>query len=107
MAPSVLLLDEPTAGMHKLGSQAIGELMLSLTDRGLTVIVIEHNLELVLNYCERAIVMDFGKVVGSRRTPAACLSDPTVIEAYFGRKADAVRIESLVKLRQHKGSQQR
>ncbi|MCE2528362.1 MAG: branched-chain amino acid ABC transporter ATP-binding protein/permease [Acidimicrobiia bacterium] len=106
MEPSVLLLDEPTAGMHKLGSQAIGELMLSLTDRGLTVIVIEHNLELVLNYCERAIVMDFGKLL-AQGTPAACLSDPTVIEAYFGRKADAVRIESLVKLRQHKGSQQR
>ncbi len=106
MEPSVLLLDEPTAGMHKLGSQAIGELMLSLTDQGVTVVVIEHNLELVLNYCEQAIVMDFGKLL-AQGTPAACLSDPTVIEAYFGRKADAVRIESLVKLRQHKGSQQR
>lgn len=104
MEPSVLLLDEPTAGMHKLGSQAIGELMLRLTDRGLTVVVIEHNLELVLNYCEQAIVMDFGKLL-AQGTPAACLSDPTVIEAYFGRKADAARIESLVKLRQHTGGQ--
>ena len=104
MEPSVLLLDEPTAGMHKLGSQAIGELMLRLTDRGLTVVVIEHNLELVLNYCEQAIVMDFGKLL-AQGTPAACLSDPTVIEAYFGRKADAARIESLVKLRQHTSGQ--
>lgn len=106
MEPAVLLLDEPTAGMHKLGSQAIGELMLSLTDQGLTVVVIEHNLELVLNYCERAIVMDFGKLLAEGR-PAECLSDPAVIEAYFGKKADAERIESLIKLRQHPGGQER
>jgi ABC-type branched-subunit amino acid transport system ATPase component len=106
LEPKILLLDEPTAGMHKLGSQAVGELMLSLTDQGLTVVVIEHNLELVLNYCERAIVMDFGKLL-AEGDPAECMSDPAVIEAYFGRKADAERIESLIKLRQHPSSQER
>ena len=104
--PQVLLLDEPTAGMHKLGTQAVGELLLELRDQGLTVVVIEHNLELVLNYCQRAAVMDFGELL-CEGLPAECLANPDVIEAYFGRKADAERIESLIELRQHPGGSQR
>jgi ABC-type branched-subunit amino acid transport system ATPase component/ABC-type branched-subunit amino acid transport system permease subunit len=100
--PEVLLLDEPTAGMHKLGTQAVGELLLELRDQGLTLVVIEHNLELVLNYCQRSVVMDFGELL-YEGLPAECLADPDVIEAYFGRKADAERIESLIQLRQHPG----
>jgi len=101
--PQVLLLDEPTAGMHKLGTQAVGELLLELRDQGLTLVVVEHNLELVLNYCQQSIVMDFGQLL-CEGLPAECLASPDVIEAYFGRKADAERIESLIKLRQHPGS---
>lgn len=101
--PQVLLLDEPTAGMHKLGTQAVGELLLDLRDQGLTLVVVEHNLELVLNYCQRSVVMDFGQLL-CEGLPAECLADPDVIEAYFGRKADAQRIESLIKLRQHPGN---
>ncbi len=104
--PQVLLLDEPTAGMHKLGTQAVGELLLELRDQGLTLIVIEHNLELVLNYCQRSVVMDFGQLL-YEGLPAECLANPDVIEAYFGRKADAERIESLIELRQHPGSSTR
>jgi len=104
--PQVLLLDEPTAGMHKLGTQAVGELLLELRDQGLTLVVIEHNLELVLNYCQRSVVMDFGQVL-YEGPPAECLADPDVIEAYFGRKADAERIESLIQLRQHPSSSTR
>ena len=104
--PQVLLLDEPTAGMHKLGTQAVGELLLELRDQGLTLVVIEHNLELVINYCQRSVVMDFGQVL-YEGPPAECLADPDVIEAYFGRKADAERIESLIQLRQHPSSSTR
>ena len=98
--PRILLLDEPTAGMHKLGSRAVGELMIELQEQGLTIVVVEHNLELVLDYCERAVVMDFGQLL-CEGEPARCLEQPEVREAYFGRKADAERIESLLKLRQH------
>lgn len=101
-SPELLLMDEPTAGMHKLGTQAVGELILEMRERGLTVVVIEHNLELVINYCERAVVMDFGKLL-CEGLPTDCLSQPNVIEAYFGRKADAQRIESLLELRKHPG----
>jgi ABC-type branched-subunit amino acid transport system ATPase component len=101
-APRLLLMDEPTAGMHKLGTQAVGELILELRDQGFTVVVIEHNLELVINYCERAVVMDFGELL-CEGLPTDCLAQPNVIEAYFGRKADAQRIESLLELRKHPG----
>lgn len=100
--PKLLLMDEPTAGMHKLGTQAVGELILELREHGLTVVVIEHNLELVINYCELAVVMDFGRLL-CEGLPTDCLSQPHVIEAYFGRKADAQRIESLLELRKHPG----
>jgi ABC-type branched-subunit amino acid transport system ATPase component/ABC-type branched-subunit amino acid transport system permease subunit len=99
-SPSVLLVDEPTAGMHRHGSTAIGELLLELREQGLTVVVIEHNLALVLDYCERIVVMNFGQLL-SEGPPQQCLRDPQVIEAYFGRRSDAERIESLMQLRQH------
>lgn len=98
--PSLLLMDEPTAGMHRLGSQAVGELVLELRDQGLTVVLIEHNLGVVMNYCDSALVMNFGREL-CKGDPARCLEQPQVIEAYFGRKADAERIEALLELRKH------
>lgn len=98
--PKVLMLDEPTAGMHRLGSVAVGELLLELQAQGLTLLVIEHNMQLVLDFCERAVVMDFGKLL-AEGPPEYCLSRQEVKEAYFGRQADADRLESLIKLRKH------
>lgn len=98
--PSVLMLDEPTAGMHRLGSIAVGELLLELQAQGITLLVIEHNMQLVLDFCERAVVMDFGKLL-AEGPPEFCLSREEVKEAYFGRQADADRLESLIKLRKH------
>lgn len=97
-SPSLLLLDEPTAGMNVTESSRMGDLLLQLRDEGLTLLLIEHNIRLVLTYCEHATVMNFGRKVISG-TPAECVQDPDVREAYFGRKSDAGRIESLLKLR--------
>lgn len=100
--PSTLLLDEPTAGMHLLGAGAVGELMLELQDQGITVVVVEHNMKLILDYCDIAAVMNFGQLLSLGR-PEDCLSDPSVREAYFGNQDDARRVESLLELRKHQG----
>lgn len=100
--PDTLLLDEPTAGMHLLGASAVGELMLELQDQGLTVVVVEHNMKLILDYCDAAAVMNFGQLLSLGR-PDRCLADESVREAYFGNRQDADRLQSLLELRKHQG----
>lgn len=98
--PQVLLVDEPTAGMHKEGAHSVGTLLQELRGQGLTVVLIEHNLALVLDCCDRIAVMNSGQVI-SEGPPREALGSPQVIEAYFGRRSDAERIESLIQLRQY------
>jgi branched-chain amino acid transport system ATP-binding protein len=98
--PQVLLVDEPTAGMHKEGAHSVGALLQELRGQGLTVVLIEHNLALVLDCCDRIAVMNSGQVI-SEGPPREALGSPQVIEAYFGRRSDAERIESLIQLRQY------
>lgn len=87
--PRLLLLDEPTAGMNPVESAAIGRLVHALRDDGLTVLMVEHNMKLVTDFCDRAVVMNFGRKI-AEGPPAACIADPAVQEAYFG-KHDAHR----------------
>ncbi|MDE2198444.1 MAG: ABC transporter ATP-binding protein [Rhodospirillales bacterium] len=92
--PRLLLLDEPTAGMNAQESEAIGRLVHTLRDDGLTVLMVEHNVRLVSDFCDQVTVMSFGRAL-VHGTPTACMADPEVQEAYFGRKEDAQRIRAL------------
>jgi branched-chain amino acid transport system ATP-binding protein len=83
-APRLLLLDEPTAGMNGQESRRIGELIAALRADGLTILLVEHNMKLVADHCDHAVVMNFGRKI-AEGTPTHCLSDPGVQEAYFGR----------------------
>lgn len=96
--PTLLLLDEPTAGMNRVESKALEELLLSLREDGITIVVIEHNMQLMLTICETAIVMNFGKVL-AEGPPRECVELQEVREAYFGRRSDAELVESLLQLR--------
>lgn len=98
--PSLLLLDEPTAGMNSEEAAAIGGLLRSLRDDGLTMLVVEHNMALILDHCDLAMVMNFGRGLISG-TPRQCVDDEAVQEAYFGRKSDAERVSALRQLRGH------
>src|SRR5690606_16943095 len=100
--PKLLVLDEPTAGMNPVESAAIGDLIRSLNGEGLTVLLIEHNIRLVLESCTDAAVLDFGRllVTGDPRT---CVDDPRVREAYFGKESDADGQEPLGELRRDPG----
>ena len=73
-------------------SEVIGRLLHDLRDSGLTVLMVEHNIRLVSDFCDHVAVVSFGRKL-TEGTPADCLAHPAVQEAYFGRK-QAVACES-------------
>jgi branched-chain amino acid transport system ATP-binding protein len=96
--PKVLMLDEPTAGMNDVESESLGHLMFSLRDEGVSLVLIEHNVKLVLKFCSDAAVMNFGALI-AHGDPRACVEDPEVQAAYFGKQTDAERVQSVLRLR--------
>jgi branched-chain amino acid transport system ATP-binding protein len=92
--PKLLLLDEPTAGMNASEAAAVGRLIHELRDSGLTILLVEHNMGLVAEFCDYCTVINFGSLLAEGE-PATCLTNPDVQEAYFGRKNDAERIQAL------------
>jgi branched-chain amino acid transport system ATP-binding protein len=86
--PRLLLLDEPAAGMNQSEGREIGQLVHELRDAGLTVLMVEHNMGLVTEFCESCTVINFGRLL-TEGDPATCLADPEVQAAYFGRKENA------------------
>ena len=100
--PRVLLLDEPTAGMNDAESEEVGQLLLGLRDLGLTLILIEHNMRLVEEFCESVSVMNSGAML-AQGAPAWCLEQDDVKEAYFGKRSDAARIATLRRARRGPG----
>ncbi|MGW9628173.1 branched-chain amino acid ABC transporter ATP-binding protein/permease [Microbacterium sp. NPDC055521] len=81
--PSLLILDEPAAGMNHVEAEGLSTLIRSLTEDGLTIIFIEHNVGMVLDTCDHIVVLNFGEVL-AEGTPAEIAADERVIEAYLG-----------------------
>jgi branched-chain amino acid transport system ATP-binding protein len=84
--PRVLLLDEPAAGVSSTLIDTIATRLLTLQRSGVTVLMIEHNLDLVMRLCRPVLVMAGGRLL-LEGEPDAVRSDPRVIEAYLGRAA--------------------
>jgi len=84
--PRLLLLDEPTAGMNPHESADIVQLMRTVRDMGVTVLLIEHDMKVIMGVSERIVVLDHGEKIAEGR-PEQIRADETVIRAYMGRRS--------------------
>lgn len=81
--PDLLLLDEPAAGLDNAESRVLGDRLRRLVDEGVTLLLIDHDMSLVLGICDELYVLDFGHRIAAG-TPAEIQRDPAVLAAYLG-----------------------
>ena len=86
--PTLLLLDEPASGLDPTESRALGELILRIRDRGVTVLLVEHNMEVAMEISDEIVVLNYGQNI-AEGTPRQIQNNPTVISAYLGEESYA------------------
>ncbi len=85
LAPEILLLDEPSAGLNRKETEALSEIIKKIHSKGVTIFIIEHDISMLMDLAQRIIVLDRGKKI-TEGSPEKIKEEKTVIEAYFGER---------------------
>jgi branched-chain amino acid transport system ATP-binding protein len=83
LEPQIMLMDEPAAGLNSRETAGLAELIRKIRDLGITIVLVEHDMELVMDVCESIVVLNLGKKL-AEGTPREIQENPAVIAAYLG-----------------------